>query len=179
MKEKVFVSSTVRVLRKEREIIRKVLKDQRLHPIMSETQDFDKNQAQFVHSHDLCLNELKKCKSFIFIIGEDYGGIYKGTAYEKEKQEILKLSENKITDPSISLMEFYVAKKNQLKCFVFGDSIIEEKKNNGEVADDIKKEIDFINHFKLPSQKAIKGNWIDWYTGMDDLSNRIRKLKFI
>lgn len=89
------------------------------------------------------------------------------------------MAEYAITDPSISLMEFYVAKKNQLKCFVFGDSIIEEKKNNGEVADDIKKEIDFINHFKLPSQKAIKGNWIDWYTGMDDLSNRIRKLKFI
>lgn len=178
-KERVFVSSTVWDLKNERETIRSVLKGKGLHPIMSEKQEFDKKDAQNVHSHDLCLNEIKKCKSFIFIIGENYGGLYNGTAYKKEKDEIIEASENRIQAPSISLMEFYIARKNRLKCFVFSSSTIEKMKTLEQLPEELRTEINFINHFKLNSQKNIKGNWIDWYTDMSDLSNRVQGCKFI
>jgi len=178
-KEKVFVSSTIWDLKNEREIIRKTLKDKGLHPIMSEKPEFDKNHAQDLHSHDLCLDEVKKCKSFIFVIGTTYGGVYSGTAYEKEKKEIIELSNYKITSPSISLMEYYVARKNKLKCFVFSSSTIEEMKKQRLLSSELKAEVDFIIHFRLISQKEIKGNWINWYTDMFDLSNRINNCKFI
>lgn len=178
-KERVFVSSTINDLKEERTVIRQILKDKGLHPIMSEYYDFDKNNAQKVHSHDLCLNEIKKCKNFVFIIGEEYGGIYAGDLYEDEKNEIIKASNNLIESPSISLMEFYVARKNKLKCFVFSSSNIEEKKYKGMLSKEINTELNFINHFKLIPQHAIKGNWIEWYSNIDNLANRINTCRFI
>lgn len=175
-KEKIFISSTIHDLKKERNSIMRVIKSRGLHPIMSE-ENFDIVDAQKVHSHDHCLNELKKCKSFVFVIGEEYGGIYKGEEYKKERDEIISKSDKKILEPSISLMEFYLARKNKLKCYVFISKNVEDKKINETLKNNVKSLINFINHFT--EDGSIKGNWITTYTDITDLRVKMSRLKFI
>ena len=177
-KERVFVSSTIKNLQEERDAIKDVLKQRNLHPVLSETEEFDPSDAQSLHSHDVCLDEVKKCKSFLFLIGEEYGGIYKGEKYKKQRDELIELSEGKIAKPSISLMEFYIARKSGLNCCVFASNNIEKMKQEETLNDEIKNEINFVNHFKLHPKLPIKGNWINWYKDSDDLKKRVKHHKF-
>lgn len=177
-KELVFVSSTIFDLEKERTIVRETLKKRGLHPIMSEYEEFNTKNTQDTHSHDHCLDEVKKCKSFVFIIGKSYGGEYSGNNYVKEKEEIVEQSAGKIVAPSISMMEYYIARKNNLKCYIFMSSEIEEKRRKRTINNDLKAEIDFLNHFK-PSNDKIKGNWITIYNNTSDLATRLRACKFV
>lgn len=131
-KERVFISSTIYDLRKDRNIIRKCILSKKLVPVMSETPEFDLQKSPDVHSHDLCLDELIKCHSLKFIIGKEYGGIYAGEKYQDCVKEIADNSNGKITSPSISLMEYYVARRKRIKCFAFvsesvADRIIKKK----------------------------------------------------
>lgn len=113
-KEKVFVSSTINDLDKTRAEVESTLKSRGLHPILSERPIFDITQAQDNHSHDHCIDEMLKCKSVVFLIGEEYGGIYKGNQHKSERNEIIEEASREHVDirPSISLMEYYVARKN-------------------------------------------------------------------
>lgn len=113
-KQRVFVSSTVKDLINTRSMIRKHLAKRWLIPVMSDYADFDLRNADNVHSHDLCLDQVATCQNMIFIIGETYGGVYAGNKYMDLVSEIKEGSKNKIIEPSISLMEFYLAKKKGL-----------------------------------------------------------------
>lgn len=178
-KERVFVSSTIYDLKEERAAIKEVLYQNKLHPVMSEASEFDIANTQHYHSHDVCLKEIVKCKSFLFVIGEKYGGIYSGEDYCKERDEIVALSHGKVDEPSISLMEFYIARKHNLNCFVFARAEIEEKKKEKDLDIKLTNEINFINHFRLDQEEPIKGNWINWYSDIKDLTTRIMLCKFI
>ncbi len=164
-KEKVFVSSTISDLKKERGLIREQIRQRNLFPVMSEFPGFDVVEAQNTHTHDHCLNEIKKCGSLVFIIGEKYGEIYSGSQYKRESLEIRKKSDNKIVSPSISLMELYIARKYKLKCYVFFKNV-EGKKVEDEK---IQLEIEFINNFMPKNSRRIKGNWITYFKDLDDL----------
>lgn len=54
-------------------MIRKHLAKRWLIPVMSDYADFDLRNADNVHSHDLCLDQVATCQNMIFIIGETYG----------------------------------------------------------------------------------------------------------
>lgn len=177
LKEKVFISSTIFDLLEERKCIRNYLKNRGLHPIMSEHNDFDLRDAQKNHSHDCCIDEMLKCKSFIFVIGKEYGGPYSGEKYLKECEELKNISKGKITTPSISLMEFYVARKNNLKCYAFIHKDIDSKDYKKNLSQEMQNEIKFLTHFSIDGKK-IKGNWISRYSTTDELLSRIKNLKF-
>lgn len=177
-KNYVFISSTIYDLKHERELIKNNLIKRQLHPVMSEESDFNIDNADKVHSHDLCINEVKHYKNLIFIIGNAYGGEYKGTKYIKEKNEIISLSNNKITSPSISLMELYIAKKRKIKIHIFASKRIESQYKSGKLNPNVKNIIDFYNHLKESTGK-IKGNWIIYYSDDNDLVKRLNKIKFV
>lgn len=117
-KEKIFVSSTIHDLTRERDAIKKSLFKEGYYPVLSESDEF-RYAPNDVDSHDHCIDELLKCNKMIFIIGEKYGGEYIGEKYKSYIEEIQKESKEIITEPSISLMEFFAAKKNNLKYYVF------------------------------------------------------------
>lgn len=180
-KEKVFVSSTIDDLKEKRQVIQQTLVSRGFHPVMSEMHDFDITDAQRRHSHDHCIDELLKCKSVVFLIGESYGGEYKGIKYVKECNEIIEEvnKAGKKIAPSISLMEFYMARKKKLTCYAFISKTLETRiydPQDKSVNESIKNEVKFINHLK--EGNGIKGNWISAYTDVDDLIRRIDSIKF-
>jgi hypothetical protein len=177
LKERIFISSTIFDLEEEREQIREYIKARGLHPIMSEHNDFDLNNSLKVHSHDCCIEEMLKCNSVIFIIGKQYGGLYKGENYKKQRDEIQHLSKGKIKDPSISLMEYYVARTNKRKCYVYVHSNIDNPDYRSTLSEDIQNEIKFLTHFSVDG-KTIVGNWMSRYSSIDDLILSLKNVKF-
>lgn len=181
-REKVFISSTIRDLSNIRDAVQQVLNDRGFSTIMSEKSDFDVTNAQSAHSHDHCIDELLKCKSIVFLIGENYGGLYTGTKYEKECEEIKELasSAGKTLTPSISLMEYYVSRKNKLTCYAFISKDLESriKIKDPTINEDIIVEYNLLNHLSMNGTARIQGNWISPYSDIDDLVDRVLKLKF-
>lgn len=183
LREKVFVSSTINNLVDVRNQVESILRRRGLHPVMSEKPEFDVSGAQNEHSHDYCLDEMLKCGSVIFIIGNDYGGKYSGEKYRYCCEEIVreaKIAEKEII-PSISLMEYYVARRNKLACYAYMSKELEDavrgKNSTIEVSDAIITEVKFINHIRIKNN-TVRGNWISSYTNNEDLMKRISKLKF-
>ena len=177
-KQRVFVSSTVDDLVSIRKAIREHLIHRWLIPVMSDYADFNLQNAGNVHSHDLCLEEVEKCQNLIFIIGENYGGEYAGEKYKNLVSEIKEGSNGKIEKPSISLMEFYIAKKKGIPCNVFRSREVEIAKAEGILEEKLCNEINYINHFNTPEQKKIHGNWMSTYTSKKDLIRMISSIKF-
>lgn len=180
-KEKVFVSSTIEDLKEARGILRQTLVSRGLHPVMSEMPDFDISDAQVSHSHDHCIDELLKCKSVVFLIGESYGGVYKGEKYAKERDELIAEAKKAGKDitPSVSMMEFYVARKKNLTCYAFISKSLETRiydPLDKSVDGNISTEVKFINHIKEGNR--IRGNWISAYIDFNDLAQRVDALKF-
>lgn len=178
-KEEVFISSTIEDLQSERDVVKNALIYRGYNPVMSEKNNFPLNAEKMnkVHSHDYCIDRLLECGGLIFIIGSEYGGKYAGTKYKKYKQEIIQASNNQITAPSISLMEFYIAVKRKLFHYAFIAKQFdraEDRERNW--SDDVIKEYNFINHLKINDN--INGNWISRYEDLDDLSIRVKQLVF-
>ena len=61
----------------------KALKEWGYLPIWNESPDFPKELG--IHSHDICLDVVKKCDTYLLIIDKRYGGIYAGNKYPKEE----------------------------------------------------------------------------------------------
>lgn len=178
-KEDVFISSTIEDLGKVRDSVENALIDRGYNPIMSEKNYFplDANKMKNVHSHDYCIDKLLECGSLIFIIGKEYGGVYAGKKYEQYKQEIINNSDNKIENPSISLMEFYVAIKHNLIHYAFIDKQFDNMKVREQNWNkNVIKEYQFINHLKTKNE--INDNWISRYDSIQDLVIRIKHLAF-
>lgn len=179
-KEDVFISSTIEDLTQERNTVKYALMERGYNPVMSEKNNFPLNARELrrVHSHDYCIDKLLECGSLIFIIGKEYGGVYAGTKYEKYKQEIIIHSKNKIKEPSISLMEFYIAVKKNLIHYAFINKQFDDKTiRNQEWDENIINEYNFINH--LEEEGKINNNWISRYENNEDLSIRIKHLVFM
>lgn len=125
-----------------------------------------------------------KCKSVVFLIGESYGGIYTGDKYTVERDEIIHRVQEagKDLQPSISLMEYYVARRNGLVCYAFISKELASKiddANDSSINKNIKNEVKFINHIKVGDEEVIRGNWMSAYTDDSDLMERISRLRFV
>lgn len=177
-KEDVFISSTIVDLGQVRDCVESALTDRGYNPIMSEKNYFPLNASKLksMHSHDYCIDKLLECGSLIFIIGKEYGGKYAGKKYENYKQEIITKSNGKIKEPSISLMEFYVAVKHNLIHYAFIDKLFDNEKIRKQEWNQIIEEYQFINHLK--TNDDINDNWISRYDNTEDLAIRIKHLAF-
>ena len=176
--EKVFVSSTVEDLQSERLAVKTSLFNMGFYPIMSESDEFE-YAPNDIHSHDHCINEVLKCKKIVFIIGERYGGIYAGEKYKDIATEILNISDGRIREPSISLVELYAAIKHGLKYYVFVKHDVLKQKNiykkegiTGNVDENVFVLINFINHLKIG--ESVCGNWFLPFKSDKDLIGRLR-----
>lgn len=179
--EKIFVSSTVNDLKKERSILRDRIFKLNKTPIMSEYEDFRYISDLKLHSHDVCIKEALTCKNLIFIVGRKYGGNYSGINYEQIREKIKKDSKEKIISPSISLMEFYAFKNKKDKYYhIFVSEMImnclrdDEKRIEQDIDKEIITEVNFLNH--LANSEKVHGNWFHVYKDMDDFEQRINSL---
>lgn len=176
-KENVFISSVIHSLKNVREAIRLSLIKRGYGTVMSEENDFpiDANKLKNMHSHDYCIDQLLECESMIFIFGQNSGGKYSGLKYKNYRDEIIELSEGKIKEPSISIVELYVAIKNNILHYAFIDSKFDDldyRKSSWE--EDAIKEYNFLSHIK--NNGTINNNWISRYSDISDLEVRIRNL---
>ena len=173
--EKIFISSTIEDLGSERLALRKLLFTMGMYPILSESDEFPYGE---VDSHDHCIDEMLKCKNLIFIIGKEYGGEYGGSKYKDYVDIIKEQSKGKIVNPSISLMEYFVAKNNKIDCKVLILKEISNVKKAREeypnVDDKVFAMINFINH-----RRKDDGNRSNWFVPFSDEEELVRKVKNI
>src|SRR5438045_1125767 len=73
----VFVSSTVRDFGPVRRDLKAWLESHAINARLSEHNDFP--VARGVHSHDACLAAIAGCNLYVLLVGDRYGGRYKGT----------------------------------------------------------------------------------------------------
>ena len=179
-RERVFVSSTIDDLRSERNRVHDALQQRGLHPIMSERPNFGTEETSRRHSQDHCIAKLLDCDSFVFIFGREYGGIYEGKRYEKEYTEIVQkaMGAGKTITPSISMLEFYVAKTSDILCYAFIDKKLQQdiRNRHPSVNENVRAMYNFFNHWN--EGDGVCGNWISPYDDLDDLQLRINHIHF-
>lgn len=174
----VFLSSTCYDLDDYRKMIFRELRNNDYRVVMSERSDFGTPSVN-ANSYDFCLDNVLKCKKMIFIIGERYGGKYRGENYVSEAKEIGLINDN-LKEPSISLMEFFLAHKNNIDTYVYVKKDIynerlsyEKNKQKGDYTPSFVNDnrvfdiISFVT--RLP-----KGNWLKTYEDLPDLLEIIK-----
>lgn len=187
-KKKVFVSSPCRGMEEIRKSIRDLLKNSGYEPVLSEEPGF-KTPEEDIHSYDYCLDKVLECDSLISIVGPSYGGEYKlpsgnNTAlkYYNQCQELkkqIKAVTQKSNDPSISMMEYYIAHCNRIPTYVFVDEKVYDERatyKHNESRDDFKplfakdtRVFDYITFIT----KQDTNNWFVPYEDTGDLIEKI------
>lgn len=166
--KKVFISGTVhKDLKDVRAEVAKSLKDWGFEPINHESADFPVEKG--LHSHDVCLDNVKKCNIYLLIIGGRYGGTYSGNKYEKK-------------DISITWYETEIAfqEGKRMLCFVREEVWnerptykINQTKGNKFIpfhVDDVRV-FDFIDYVNT----LTRDNWIDRFQTVVDLKGKLMK----
>ena len=176
-RENVFISSTIDDLCVERDTIKSALARRGYATVMSEKDNFpmDAQKLSCIHSHDYCLELLTECGSLISILGKEFGGEYSGNNYIGLRDEIIELSNGKIENPSISLMEYYLSVKMGISHFVFVNKEYDDEEKRKETRDErVEHEYNFITH-QLKNGK-IRDNWVSRYENFEDLEMRINNI---
>lgn len=177
--ERIFISSTCYDLHNERVMVDEVLTEIGFDVVRSDGDKFN-STLNGAHSHDHCIDEMRKCKYVIFIISSRYGGVYSGEKYKDEEKKIGEINQ-KLSAPSISLMEYFVARKYGIETHVFVDSKIYNErlsyrnnmKYNGNYIpsfadkNEVFEIIDFVT-------KQEKNNWLREYNDLQNLGELIR-----
>lgn len=104
MKKKVFISSTCFNLKDLRSEVAVALEEWGYLPLWNESRSFPIKPG--THSHDICLDNVKKCDIFVLIIDSRYGGIYAGNNYPKK-------------EISISQYEFEIAFNEKKEVYIY------------------------------------------------------------
>ena len=181
--DKIFVSSTVEDLVETRNTAEKAIRKLGFIPVLSEKVKFKYGPAK-VDSHDHCIDEALKCQNLIYIVGNEYGGKYAGSKYKKYADEIKHKSKGKIEEPSISLMEYYVARCNNVDCKVFVlKNVLDEKtakKKNQQLQNqkcDVRvfNIVNFITHITVNGKR--EGNWFNTFSNDTHLKNIINNME--
>ena len=174
----IFLSSTCFDLHDYRKMIFKELRKNDYRVVMSERNDFG-NPDVNINSYDFCLDNVLKCKKMIFVFGSKYGGEYRGEKYKDIAKEISTLNPN-IENPSISLMEFYLAHKNKINTYVFVKKDIYNERisyrKNKSNTDYVPTFVDDNRVFEIVSfiTRLPNGNWIKTFEDLPDLLEMIR-----
>lgn len=178
--ERVFISSTCYDLGDERRQIDTTLSELGYDVVRSDSEYFN-SELNGIHSHDHCIKEMEKCSVVVFIIGRRYGSTYSGELYKDYLDNIREESNDKIKNPSISFMEYYVARKMGKRIYVFVDETVYNEKqiyshvikgntNYDPVFADkvnIFHIINFITHQKVD-------NWFRLYSDLHNLDELIK-----
>lgn len=177
--EKIFISSTCFDLHDERNAIKELLSECGYDIVMSEDPNFPM-QAFSVNGHDHCIDELLKCKAVVYVIGSRFGGKYNGVKYLNYSQEIAK-KDSALSPPSISLMEYYVAKRHNIPVYVFViqdiyNERLSYKKNAESYNPAFVKENQVFHIIDLACRFEV-GNWFKTYRDIHDLQE-IVKIQF-
>lgn len=165
--EKIFIGSTAYDLLDLRPELADTLENWGCKPIYHENPNFPRKPG--LHSHDVCLEAVKECNTYLLIINRRLGGIYAGNKYPQK-------------DISITQYETEVALKEGKKIYVFvRNSVWDEEatyKHNlaqkppilivPKHVDSPKvfEFIDFINH-------QVNDNWIDRFTDVVELKQKL------
>lgn len=167
---KVFISSTCYDLARERTAIREKLISMGYDVVQSDANGFN-TRVRNTHIHDHCIKEALKCKKMVFVIGERYGSEYLGTEYKKEKTELVLAG---ISNPSISLMEYYVASKHKLDIYVFFKKGIMDAKCEYKNTNTNTSQID-VNVFSIMDfiSKQINNSWMKDYEDIENLKELV------
>jgi len=174
----IFLSSTCNDLIDCRKLLYKELIRNNYYVIMSERNDFGMPDND-ENSYDYCLDKVKECNRLIFIIGERYGGVYRGEKYAYIADEIKKKNPA-LGEPSISLMEFYLARKLGIRTYVFTKKDIYNERNtymkncqNNSFTPAFAKDKRVFEIISLITRLE-KGNWFKTYEDLDDLLEIIK-----
>lgn len=175
----IFISSTCYDLHDQRIAIDEMLTSMGFQVIRSDGDRFN-TSLNGVHSHDHCIDEMLKCKYLIFIVGKRYGGQYAGKKYEIYAQDIQK-TDPKLEQPSISLMEYYIASKKGIETFVFVDSDVYNERltyktnlRNNITINPAHAEDTRIFHIIDLVTKRNTNNWLRQYLDLQSLEEFIR-----
>ncbi len=177
-RRRIFLSSTCHDLHDCRMLIYSELGRYDYHVVMSEKNSFLLPDSD-ISSYDYCLDNVSRCSQLIFVIGERYGCEYKGSKYTQIANEITQLN-SKIDIPSISLMEFYLAKKLGIQTYVFTRKEIYNERITYEKNKD---RFDFTPAFVKDKRvfeiinlitRLDTGNWFKCYEDVRDLLEIIR-----
>ena len=126
------------------------------------------------------------------IFGEKYGGEYAGGKYQRISQEIIDKSKGRIQHPSITLMEYYTARKNKKKFIVFMMKSIEVYHDSEEYQkrkglswteksdmDKMAITLDFINHVSVDDSDDLPhGNAIVFINSSSEIEEVISNHSF-
>lgn len=100
----IFISSTFYDLCDIRSELACFLKNHNRNVMWSESIDFPVDYT--IHSHDVCLNNVKKADLMILIINKRYGGIYAGNAYPSRNISITQYEVEKAKEIGIPVVTF-------------------------------------------------------------------------
>lgn len=189
--ENVFISSTMKNLYNVRRIVAKALLKKGYYPVYYESPEYQIDTVSF--THDACIDSILDCACFVTIFGDKYGGEYSGEKYIDISMEICEKSGMRIVHPSITLMEYYSARKQGKYYLVFMDKSIEiyhdseaytkRKQLEWSQKSDMDKmalTLDFINHVNVNEYgKVPQGNSIVFYDKEEQIEEYISNHMFI
>lgn len=177
-KKSVFLSSTCFDMNDTRQMLYSLLGSYDYNVMMSEANDFGTPPAG-VNSYDYCLDKVESANGLIYIIGKRFGGVYRGTKYKDLAAEI-KAMDPKIGEPSISMMEYFLAKKLKKQTWVYTTKSIYDERQifrcNGSRDDFRPSNVDSVKVFRILGivTNASEGNWFKTYLDLPDLLEIIK-----
>lgn len=183
--ELTFVSSTMKTLEDIRKGVEKSLLQKGYYPVIYENTDYQTHTKVF--SHDDCIDKILECGNIVTIFDKLYGGEYAGIKYKKEVEEIRQKSKGNIEHPSITLMEYYVARKYGKKYLTLMNKAIplhadtkEYKGNKRKIwknktdLDKMVSVMNFINKLKISNKDEVPiGNTIRFYKDITEIKEII------
>lgn len=183
--ELVFVSSTMNDFSEYRKCVEDAIVKKGYYPVVCENPEYQIDTHVF--SHDDCIDKILQCGNFITIFNTQYGGEYSGEKYKEYASEITRKSRGKIEKPSITLMEYYVARKHGKHFLTFMSQEVEEyaktqeykksKRKHWKNKDDLARMVivrDFINKLKLTDTDNVpNGNMMKFYSNTRDVAECI------
>jgi len=176
----IFLSSTHYGNTDIRNVVKEHLKSMKIENVLAyETPDFSTESA-LLHSHDVCINAVDKCDTFLLIINERYGGTYSGNQYKEE------LKKHYDRDVSIVWAEYWKAREEKKNIFIFIKERVDIEMSlykfnkNGGVTDMIMRPeyddkdglLDFIDSI----QHQRDGNWKHIYRDANHLKDILSQI---
>lgn len=175
---KIFITSTERHLKNERQKVISFLKNRGYEVMAFETPGFPKMPADRSGkgaTHDHCIDVALSCKYLIYIFDGDFGGTYSGQdfkSYIEERREVISI------EPSVSFVEYLVAKYYNKEVIVYVNKDVETARGeyiaNGKPAQYKSKVVDNENAPKVFAQLGYfnalgNGTWYNKYSTISEL----------
>lgn len=177
----IFITSTGRDLKEVRQYLKSLLQSRGYEVLIYEDSEFpqmdnsEENQRKGA-THDHCIDEIMKCKHLIYLFSGRFGGKYQGTKYQayiEKHMDVIKIK------PSISFMEYLVAKDNGKNVKIYVDEKVDITRGeyiaNGKSDAYKSKVVDNNNVYKQLGyfNELGNGTWYDSYNSFSNLEEYV------